>query len=101
MLHRRGGLGVTAAGRTWFADLGVDLDDLEEQRRVLVRDCLDLTERTPHLAGSLGAALCGAFVERDWVRRPDRTRALVVTPLGERALADRLGLRPADLAPAT
>ena len=26
---------------------------------------------------------------------------LVVTPLGERALADRLGLRPADLAPAT
>ena len=29
---------------------------------------------------------------------PDRTRALVVTPLGERALADLLDLAPADLA---
>ncbi len=97
VLHRRGGLGLTPQGRTWFADLGVDVPALEAQRRVLVRDCLDLTERTPHLAGSLGAALCTTFVERDWVRRPDRTRALVVTPLGQRALADLLDIAPGTL----
>jgi DNA-binding transcriptional ArsR family regulator len=94
LLDRRGGLGLTAQGRTWFAGLGVDVGSLEGQRRVLVRDCLDLTERTPHLAGSLGAALCTTFVERDWVRRPDRTRALVVTPLGQRVLADLLDITP-------
>ena len=75
---------MTTRGREWFADLGVDVAGLEEQRRALVRDCVDLTERTPHLAGGLGAALCTTFVDQDWVRRPDRTRALVVTPLGER-----------------
>jgi DNA-binding transcriptional ArsR family regulator len=98
LLHHRGGLGLTARGREWFAEVGVDVAELEERRRVLVRDCVDLTERTPHLAGALGAALCSTFLEHDWVRRPDRTRALVVTPLGERALADLLDLAPADLA---
>ncbi len=97
LLHHRGGLGVTTRGRDWFADLGVDVAGLEDQRRALVRDCIDLTERTPHLAGGLGAALCTTFVDRDWVRRPDRSRALVVTPLGERSLVDLLGIAPADL----
>lgn len=94
LLDRRDGLALTGRGRTWFADLGVDVDSLARQRRVLVRECLDLTERTPHLAGSLGAALCTTFGERDWVRRPDRSRALAVTPLGQRALADLLAITP-------
>jgi DNA-binding transcriptional ArsR family regulator len=97
LLRRRGGLAVTARGRDWFADLGVDLAAREARRRVFVRDCLDLTERRPHLAGEVGAALCETFVEHDWVRRPDRTRAVVLTPLGERALGDLLGIAPADL----
>ena len=97
LLHRRGGLGVTARGRDWFADLGVDLAARESRRRAFVRDCLDLTERRPHLAGEVGAALCETFVEHDWLRRPDRTRAVLVTPLGERALTDLLGIAPADL----
>jgi DNA-binding transcriptional ArsR family regulator len=97
LLRRRGGLAVTARGRDWFADPGVDLAAREARRRVFVRDCLDLTERRPHLAGEVGAALCETFVEHDWVRRPDRTRAVVLTPLGERALGDLLGIAPADL----
>ena len=98
LLRRSGGLRVTGTGRAWFAALGVDLDGLETERRPLLRECLDLTERTPHLAGALGAALCEAFVERDWVRRRPRSRALEVTPLGARAVADLLGVTPADLA---
>jgi DNA-binding transcriptional ArsR family regulator len=97
LLSRREGLAVTARGRDWFAGLGIDLDALEGQRRAFLRDCVDLTERRPHLAGHVGAALCDTFADRDWVRRPDRSRALVVTPLGERALGELLGIRPADL----
>ena len=98
VLVRRGGLTVSPAGRGWFADLGIDVAALEAQRRTVVRDCLDLTERRPHLAGHLGAALCQTFLDQEWVRRPDRTRAVQLTPLGERAVADLLGIGPAELA---
>ncbi|MGZ4502167.1 MAG: winged helix-turn-helix domain-containing protein [Nocardioidaceae bacterium] len=91
VLTTRGGLAVSAEGRSWFADLGIDLADLERRRRTVVRDCLDLTERRPHLAGSLGAALCETFLDNDWVRRPDRSRALALTPTGERVVAELFG----------
>jgi DNA-binding transcriptional ArsR family regulator len=97
LLRRRGGLALTARGRDWFGDLGVDLDAYAGSR-AFVRDCLDLTERRPHLAGHVGAVLCSTFLDAEWVRRPDRSRALVVTPTGERALGDLLGITPADLA---
>jgi DNA-binding transcriptional ArsR family regulator len=40
-----------------LAAFGIDLDALSEQRRPLVRGCLDWSERELHLAGALGAAL--------------------------------------------
>jgi len=95
VLRRRAGLAVTRAGRAWFGDLGISVDDLEQQRRVLLRDCVDLTERRPHLAGSLGASLCSTFLSRGWVRRAGSDRALGVTPEGERAVGDLLGIAPA------
>jgi DNA-binding transcriptional ArsR family regulator len=98
LLHRRNGIGVTKRGRDWFAaELGVNLDE-PAGSRAFVRDCVDLTEKRPHLAGHVGAVLCTGFLAEGWVRRPDRTRALLVTPSGERALRDRLGISPADLA---
>ena len=96
LLHRRSGIGVTRKGRDWFADLGVELEETSG-RRVFVRECVDLTERRPHVAGHVGAVLLDVFVREGWVRRPDRTRALVLTPSGERAVRDRLGVAPADL----
>ena len=98
LLRRRGGLTVSADGRDWLAERGIDIDELEQVRRPLLRECVDLTERRPHLSGGLGAALCSAFLDSQWVRRPDRSRALLLTPLGERALADLLGVRATDLA---
>jgi DNA-binding transcriptional ArsR family regulator len=97
LLRRRSGLALTPAGRSWFADRGIDVSELEQARRPVVRECVDLTERRPHLSGGLGAALCSTFLDSDWVRRPDRSRALLLTPLGERALADLLGIAPAEL----
>jgi DNA-binding transcriptional ArsR family regulator len=59
-------------------------------RRPLARACPDWTERRPHLAGALGAALLTAMLERGWLaRRPDG-RALNISPRGHEALADVL-----------
>ena len=66
-------------------------------RRPPVRLCLDWTERRPHLAGTAGAALCARFLAAGWIERTARHRAIRVTPAGERALADQLGLNVLDL----
>jgi hypothetical protein len=62
-------------------------------RRPLVRSCLDWTERRPHLAGAVGAALCRHALDSGWVARIGTTRAVAVTADGRRALRDHLGLR--------
>ena len=94
LVDRSDGLTITDAGEDWFGGLGVDLDALRSRRRPLVRECIDWTERRPHLAGSLGAALRDRFLEKTWVRRPDRTRRLEVTGMGQQALQELLGIEP-------
>lgn len=70
----------------YFADaFGIDVAALGG-RRVLVRACADWTERRPHVAGALGAALLDVALARDWVRRRDDGRALNVTATGRAAL---------------
>lgn len=56
-------------------------------RRPDVRACLDWTERVPHLAGRLGAALLTAMLDAGWLERVPGSRALAVTPLGGTGLA--------------
>ncbi|WP_200302390.1 ArsR/SmtB family transcription factor [Streptomyces adelaidensis] len=85
------GLAVTPAGRIWLADT-LDYRHPESTRRPLVRSCLDWTERRPHLAGALGAALCAAALERGWVRRVGSGRAVKVTPVGSEAFRELLGM---------
>src|SRR5215470_2560524 len=75
---------LTDAGRSFFDELGVDLC-LASKRRVFCRPCLDWSERRPHLAGAVGAALCEISFARGWVRRMPDTRAVAVTPKGMRA----------------
>jgi DNA-binding transcriptional ArsR family regulator len=97
LLRKRDGLLLTRSGRSWFVGLGIDVEGLERRERPLLRECTDLTERAPHLAGGLGAALCERFLVEGWVRRTDRSRALVVTAVGERALEAELGVGPVDV----
>ncbi|TQS42722.1 winged helix-turn-helix transcriptional regulator [Cryptosporangium phraense] len=52
-----------------LAELHIPLDALQRARRPLVRECLDWTERRPHLAGALPAALLDALVGRRWLVR--------------------------------
>jgi DNA-binding transcriptional ArsR family regulator len=83
-----------------FAALGVDVDALGRGRRPVTRSCRDWSERRPHLAGELGAALLTALVDRAWLVRRPSTRAVAVTPGGVAGLGETLGLDVAALAPA-
>ncbi len=83
---------LTPAGEERFAALGIDVADLRRERRPLVRSCLDWTERRPHLAGGLGAALADRLLARGWVRRLPDSRALTLTPAGRRGLRSRLAV---------
>ncbi|MBM7495259.1 DNA-binding transcriptional ArsR family regulator [Micromonospora luteifusca] len=97
-LDRSGGLALTPDGWAWAAELGVPVHVVRTARRPVVRDCLDWTERRPHLAGALGAALCRCFVDRGWIT-PGAGRAVRLTPTGRTALAETLDVPEQTLAP--
>lgn len=85
------GVTLTKAGGDWLASL--ELEPPPRLRRPLVRFCQDWTERRPHLAGWLGAALCRRFEEQDVVRRLSGSRVLTVTPPGRVILARLFGVQ--------
>jgi hypothetical protein len=83
---------VTAHGERFFATIGVDVEAVRSRKRTLARSCLDWTERRPHLAGSLGAALLERTICAGWIARAQGNRALIVTALGERELPRVFGV---------
>jgi len=83
---------ITDSGVAFFDGLGIGLDR-GRRNRVLCRPCLDWSERRPHLAGSVGAALCAHAFEQSWIRRVDGSRAVAVTPKGQQALYASFGVR--------
>jgi DNA-binding transcriptional ArsR family regulator len=84
------GLALTPRGADWLSGLGVSLQ--VRNRRPPVRSCLDWTERRPHLAGAVGAALCELAFASGWIRRIGTGRAVAVTDAGSRALHAQLGI---------
>jgi DNA-binding transcriptional ArsR family regulator len=67
--------------------LGVDVGRLDPGRRRFAFECLDATERAPHLAGALGDELAAALFRRGWLEREPEGREVHLTAAGERALA--------------
>lgn len=86
-------LGPEAAGT--FSRLGVDLEAIEPGRRRFAYECLDSTERAPHLAGALGDAVADRMIAQGWVARTPGSRVIMVTPAGRRELRRALGVAPA------
>ncbi len=83
---------VTGSGRAFLVSLGLDIDRIRHSRRIFCKPCLDWTERRPHLAGSLGAALCRHCFDQGWVERLRDSRALSITPEGHRGFAKHFGM---------
>lgn len=80
------GLVLTPKGRSRFIAEGIDLLELESRQRPVCRACLDWSERTDHLAGSLGAAIAQLAIKRGWCRRSQSSRIISFAPGGETSL---------------
>jgi DNA-binding transcriptional ArsR family regulator len=92
------GAQLTPAGATFVTGLGIDLAGTRSQsKRPLCRPCLDWTERRPHLAGALGAALARRCFDLGWLQRRPGSRALTVTALGYDGLQHRFGIERAGI----
>jgi DNA-binding transcriptional ArsR family regulator len=89
---------ATEAGIAFFSQIGIDLDSVmtrsgRRPARVLCRPCLDWSERRPHIAGTIGAALCAHSFERSWIHRNSGTRAVTITPKGQQVFRDEFRAR--------
>ncbi len=89
---------VTTAGEDFLQSFGIAMPSGARRAgaRVFCRPCLDWSERRPHIAGVLGAALCTRCLDLGWVRRRDAGRTLLVTPEGWRGFRDAFGVSAND-----
>lgn len=89
-----GGTELTDAGTALLAEIGI-VSGHEPPRtgtRLSCRACLDWSERRPHLAGKIGAAICTVALENDWLKRSEGSRALRLTPFGKDAFHRHFGI---------
>jgi DNA-binding transcriptional ArsR family regulator len=80
---------VTPKGAAAFQGIGVDVERCRSLRRRLAYPCLDWSERRPHLAGALGAAVLEAVLRRKWLVQDVDSRSLEITRAGRRELQSR------------
>lgn len=83
---------VTDTGKVFFGEFGLALESASRCGRPLCRTCLDWSERRPHLAGRLGAALLGRTLDLGWVSRMPEGRALRISRAGEAGFASTFRL---------
>ena len=83
---------ITPSGARWLTRLGVALPRGRETRRRVARLCLDWTERRPHIAGALGAAITKRCFDLGWIQKMKRSHAVIVTPAGRRGFREAFGL---------
>jgi len=79
---------VSTFGREWFREFGIIPEEWDGKRRLLTRQCLDWTERKPHLAGLLGALLLENMVSRKWFRKIEGSRELMLSPKGRKEISE-------------
>lgn len=77
-----------------YRTIGVELDEIRKSRRQLCPRCVDWTERLPHVAGALGAAIAGRLMERKFIIRSRNDRSVSITRSGKSFLIDSLGVSP-------
>ena len=86
---------VTDRAPRSLAKLGFDPESIETPgagKRPACRPCLDWGERRMHLAGRFGALLCSHCLQRGWLLRVPKSRALQLSPAGAQVFRGWLGL---------
>jgi hypothetical protein len=83
---------VTNSGWKLLADLNIHKGEMITSRRPLTRQCLDWSERKPHIAGQIGAILLKRMLERKWFKRIRFSRELLITSTGRSGIAKLLNI---------
>src|SRR5690606_31049651 len=87
---------VTERGLRFLAEFGIETRDPRwRRRRYFCRPCLDWSERRPHIAGALGAALAERCFAHGWIERVRDSRAVIITAQGRHGLARTFGIAAA------
>jgi DNA-binding transcriptional ArsR family regulator len=86
------GAHITATGSDFLSRFGVELPTGRATRRRSCRLCLDWTERRPHIAGAVGAALTRRYFDLGWMERMQRSQAVAVTASGRRGFRKTFGI---------
>jgi DNA-binding transcriptional ArsR family regulator len=82
---------VTDSGMDFFRRFGMELG-AGPAARLYFRPCLDWSERRLHIGGTLGAKLAARCFTLNWIRRNSESRAVTVTPAGQRGFHETLGM---------
>jgi hypothetical protein len=82
---------VTISGREWMETIGIDWEQLGEERRELATQCLDWTEQRSHIGGALGAILF-RLLKLEWIAQSPIPRLVRITHEGEAEFEKQLGL---------
>lgn len=103
-LERRGDLApdgddfaLTPQGEDRLSAFGVDILGARKARRAFARQCIDWSERRPHIAGALGAAIAHRLIDLEWIRRHPDNRTLTLTDEGRVGLCDAFEIAPKAL----
>ena len=83
---------ITPTGTRFLTEFGIDLSALSSKRRHFCRLCLDWTERRPHIAGAVGAALTKRCFDLGWTERMKHSSAVIVTASGKHGFRETFGI---------
>jgi len=82
---------VTPNGWTSFSRFGINEEDFTKSRRPLTRQCVDGTEKKPHIAGLLGSKILKQMIKRKWLKRVPSSREIAITAEGRVEINNFLG----------
>jgi len=83
---------VTNSGWKLLAELDIAKSEMMNNRRPLTRQCLDWSERRPHIAGQVGAMLLATMLEKSWFKRMRFSRELIITSKGRSEIQKLFGV---------
>ncbi len=83
---------ITENGWQWVIKNGILSKEDLHKRRPLTRKCLDWSERKSHIAGQFGAAMLSKMLEKNWFKRVQFSRELIITSKGRQELRNMLDL---------